>query len=175
MEGRGSAPMKRNRGRCGVCGVRGHRTHDHWRYAQGSANAGQGAPVINIAGSVFGGVAGVGSTTTNLAWGRGRGQNRGGRGGGWRGGRGRGRGALLPRGIAGQPDRLEQLEAALAQQQETIARLQQENAELSRLRLQEGSAEQANEEPTDALSITDGLDAEFEINLDLDSDGEEMK
>ncbi|CAI7595325.1 unnamed protein product [Penicillium crustosum] len=174
--GKGASKKKRNRGRCGVCGVRGHRTHDHWRHAQGSANTGQGAPVINIAGSVFGGVAGVGSTTTNLAWGRGRGggQNRGGRGGGWGGGRGRGRGALLPRANADHPGRLERLEAAFSQQQETIARLQQENTELSRLRLQEGSAEQVNEEPTAALSIADGLDARFDINMYLDSEAEEM-
>ncbi|KAJ5479028.1 hypothetical protein N7530_004537 [Penicillium desertorum] len=75
---------------------------------------------------------------------------------------------------ADHPGRLERLEAALAQQQETIARLQQENAELSLLRLQEGSAEQVNEDPTAALSIADGLDAELDINMYLDSEGEEM-
>ncbi|KAJ5615035.1 hypothetical protein N7537_000149 [Penicillium hordei] len=72
------------------------------------------------------------------------------------------------------PGPLERLEAAFAQQQETITRLQQENAELSRLRLQEGSAEQVNEEPTTTLSIADGLDAEFDINMYLDSEAEEM-
>ncbi|KAI2726197.1 hypothetical protein CBS147332_3084 [Penicillium roqueforti] len=123
------------------------RCDDHWRYAQGSANAGQGAPVINIAGSVFGGVAGVGSTTTNLAWGRGRGQNRGGRGAG---------GCIGP--AAG-----DHCSPPAGECRAVVPATQ------------EGSAEQANEEPTDALSITDGLDAEFEINLDLDSDGEEMK
>ena len=80
----------------------------------------------------------------------------------------------MPIATADQHGPLERLEAALAQQQETIARLQQENAELSRLRLQEGSAEQVNEEPTTALSAADSLDAEPDINMYLDSDGEEM-
>ncbi|KAJ5473129.1 hypothetical protein N7475_002695 [Penicillium sp. IBT 31633x] len=121
--GKGASQKKRNRGRCGVCGVRGHCTHDHWRHAQGSANAGQGAPVINIA-------------TNPARW------------NGWR----------LHWPISRRP----------------LLASSRRNAELSRLRLQEGSAEQVNEEPTAALSIADGLDAEFDINMYLDSEGEEM-
>lgn len=105
----------------------------------------------------------MGSTTTNLAWGRGRGRNQS--------SGGRGRGALFPSANADQAGRLERLEATFAQQQEAIARLQWENAELSRLRPQEGSAEQVNREAT--ASIADGHDAELEINMDLNSEGEE--
>lgn len=65
--------------------------------------------------------------------------------------------------------RLEQLEAALAQQQEIIAHLQQENAELSRPRLEQGSVQEIAEEPTVAPSITEGLDLEFGAGMSLDA------
>lgn len=68
--------------------------------------------------------------------------------------------------------RREALLAALAQQREELARLRAQYAALSRLRLPEGSAEDVAAPVT--ASVADGLDAEFRINMKLDSDGEEM-
>ncbi|OQE44979.1 hypothetical protein PENCOP_c002G03841 [Penicillium coprophilum] len=155
--GKGASKKKRNRGRCGVCGVRGHRTHDHWRHAKAAPMPGKEPQSSTSLGRFS-----VGSrewAPRPPIW--------------------PGAGAVAEArteegGAVDHPGPLEQLEATLAQQQETIARLQQENAELSRLRLQEGGVEQVNEEPTAALSIADGLDAELDINMYLDSEGEEM-
>lgn len=119
----------------------------------------------------------VGNATHNFGnVGRGGGQGWRGQGGSRHAGRGvvrdAGRG-MVEGGGASRAEvdeaatRLAQVEAELASAREAILRL--EAAAALRLRLAE-----EREEPA-APSVTDGLDCEFEINLDLNSDGEEMR
>ncbi|CAI7599456.1 unnamed protein product [Penicillium viridicatum] len=176
---RGGITKKRYRGKCGVCGRRGHYTHDHWKYS-GGGNTGAGtgssgsSPVINIAGPVYGGVSSSSHPAQPYTLSR---HN-------VRGRRGRGRGAFRAlqqdnfRGEAAAARALQDLEQATLQQQRMINELIQRNTELSNQLFVRGPVEEDVEavagQATEAPSTTDGLDEDIQTGLRLNSGGEEM-